>query len=90
MSKKTKIELIRDTAKHKQLINHIGNIVVDYCYGCTKINEHFECTSYYSPIDKCKTLGCSFSPIAIQRCLEISKQKESNRRVGQQKQKKKK
>jgi hypothetical protein len=90
MSKKPKLNLIREIAKHKQLINHIGNIVIDYCDGCNKINEHFECTSYHSPLDKCKTFGCSFSPIAISRCLEASKQKELNRRVGQQKQKKKK
>jgi len=89
MNKKDKKNYVRETIQHLQLINHIGNIKYDYCLGCTKINNHFECITYQSPIDKCRVLGCTFSPIAIQRSLEITKE-QSKQRVGQQKQKKKK
>ena len=81
--------LIREEARHWQLINHIGNIVADYCSGCSKINSSFECTAYQHPIDKCK-LGCTFSPIASRNALEVQRQKISKQRSGQQKQKKKK
>jgi hypothetical protein len=31
----------RDQVKHLQLINHIGNVRLDYCLGCDKIDPHF-------------------------------------------------
>ena len=90
MARKDKNKLLtRDEIKHAQLINHIGNIVVNYCSGCVKVNKSFECTSYLHPIDRCR-IGCSFSPVAALNLLEMQQQRVAKQRSGQQKQKKKK
>lgn len=63
-----------------------GNIVLGYCDGCLKINKDFKCTIYQNPTMRCR-LGCSFSPKAMEK---YNPKQNEKRRLGQQKQKKKK
>lgn len=64
----------------------VGNIVQGYCDGCDKINEAMVCTVYRNPAAKCR-IGCAFSPMVKAKSMTVSPEKK---RVGQQKQKKKK
>ena len=87
MAKKTK-HFIRETTDNIQLLNHIGNISIPYCLGCSKIDKNFCCTVYASPTDVCR-LGCAFSISAKEKLAEQENRKDKQR-IGQQKQKKKK
>lgn len=64
----------------------VGNIVQGYCDGCDKINKEMICTVYLNPTAKCR-IGCAFSPKVKAKLMATSPEKK---RVGQQKQKKKK